>query len=230
MHRFINILSEERASAYKLSDTETNKDVLNRYLFNIALGKSFYTLLDMFEICLRNRINNIFMSDFGTNWIIENDFFDDQLKQEVAEIVKRLEISKKDVTNNRLVSELNLGFWTHLFNSKYRYIWQQNKRIIRLLKGETFSIKEVSKELTIIRKFRNRVFHFETLFTHHPEYCHLLIIRYLTALADNDDFMKIVSDMDEVKNFLGLSYNNLKELDLIVNELILVQGEIESYI
>ena len=123
MKRFIHLLSKERAAAYKLNNNETDKDALNRYLYNVAVGKSFYSLLDMFEILLRNRINNVFVSDFGIDWITHNNFFDDKTKMIVNELVQKLDNKGKEITNNRLVSELTLGFWNNLFNNSLNVLW-----------------------------------------------------------------------------------------------------------
>ena len=44
MERFIDFISKERANAYKVNDIDSNQDILNRYLYNIDLGKSFVSI------------------------------------------------------------------------------------------------------------------------------------------------------------------------------------------
>ena len=88
-------------------------------------------------------------------------------------------------------------------------------------------IRQINRDLTAIRKFRNRVFHFETLFNHRPQFCYELLIKYLKAVADNEDFIQIIDQIDEVKDLVYLPYNDLEELDLIVKSFVLVFGDDE---
>lgn len=201
MERFIDVISRKRAEAYGFSK-EDNLIVLNKYLSNIKICESFYPLLDFFEISLRNRINNVFVEDFGEDWLLDNDFFDNETKSAVAEAQERLSKKKKYPANHRLVAELNFGFWSNLFNKKYHVIWQQDKRILRTFINSRFDIKIVNKELEILRNFRNRVFHFETIYTHNPERCYGLLLKYISAMSPNADFMDIVRKLDRTKETL----------------------------
>lgn len=219
MKRFIYLLSKERAAAYKLNKNETDLDNLNRYLFNIALGQSFYPLLNMLEICLRNKINNMFISDFGIDWITRNNFFDDKTLLKVNELVDQIKKRRKMITNNRLVSELTFGFWTSLLNNNYNILWQQKNRIGRVFNGLKMDIRKINRELSIIRTFRNRVFHFETLFNHHPGFCYDLIMKYLKAVANNEEFIQIIERMDTVKVLINFSYNDVRMLDFAVKSI-----------
>lgn len=201
MQRFIAVISKKRAEAYGFSK-EDNLTVLDKYLSNIKICESFYPLLDFFEISLRNRINNVFVEDFGEDWLLDNDFFDNETKNAVTEAQERLRKKKKYPVNHRLVAELNFGFWSNLFNKKYHVIWQQDKRIIRTFVNNRFDIKMVNKELEILRNFRNRVFHFETIYTHNPERCYGLLLKYISAMSPNTDFMDIVQKLDRTKETL----------------------------
>lgn len=208
MDRFIHFISKERANAYKLSDTETPQDVLNRYLLNIELGQAFYPILNELEIALRNRINDIFIADFGVDWIINNNFFDEQLKQTVKELLVRLNKKHKDITNYRLVSELNFGFWSSLFNNNCNVLWQQKNRVSRVFGALKTDIKTINRDLNTIRQFRNRVFHFETLYNHNPKYCHDLMVKYVGSIT-NKEFINVFGDLDSVDKVLE-KLENLK--------------------
>ena len=208
MDRFIRFISAERANAYRLHDAETSQDILNRYLLNIELGQALYPLLNMLEIALRNKINDIFIADFGIDWIINNNFFDEQLKQTVEELLARLNKKHKDITNYRLVSELNFGFWSSLFNNNCNVLWQQKNRVNRVFDTPKLNIKTINRELNTIRQFRNRVFHFETLYNHNPQYCYDLIIKYVEAVT-NKEFMAVFGKLDSVDEVLE-KLENLK--------------------
>ena len=57
---FANIeksISPERLATYK-TDGATNEVALARYIYNIELSKSFYPIINIFEVTLRNSIDN----------------------------------------------------------------------------------------------------------------------------------------------------------------------------
>ena len=95
MKRFIEIISPERANAYKLSRDEDDLAILTRYVNNIKISEAFYPLLDFFEVSLRNRINNVLVEDYGDDWLLDNDFFDDETQNAVQEAVDRLAKKRK---------------------------------------------------------------------------------------------------------------------------------------
>lgn len=204
MKRFIEIISPERANAYKLSRDEDDLAILTRYVNNIKISEAFYPLLDFFEVSLRNRINNVLVEDYGDDWLLDNDFFDDETQNAVQEAVDRLAKKRKNPANYRLVAELNFGFWSNLFNNKYHVIWQQEKRMKRIFVNGKHDIKEVNKELEILRKFRNRVFHFETIYNHHPERCYGLLYKYINSMSPNDDFLTIIKGLDRLRELLEI--------------------------
>lgn len=205
MERFIEVISQKRADAYRLSKDENDIAVLERYINNIKVSEAFYPLLDFFEISLRNRINNVFVEDFGDDWLLDNDFFDNETQNAVQEVVDRLIKKRKSAINYRLVAELNFGFWSNLFNNKYHVIWQQEKRMGRVFVNDRYDIKTVNRELEILRKFRNRVFHFETIYNHQPERCYGLLYKYIASMSPHDDFLTIVQSLDRARILLGIS-------------------------
>ena len=83
-------------------------------------------------------------------------------------------------------------------------MWQQDNKIKRVFINAKLSIKDIQKDLEIIRKFRNRVFHFETIYTHHPKRCYGLIMKYLKALSPCEDFMQIINNFDDVRGVLEI--------------------------
>lgn len=204
MDRFIDVISQKRANAYKLNAADTSADILNRYLENIKIGECFYPLLNFLEISLRNRINDVFVYDFGEEWIIDNDFFDGETKETIDKTRDKLLDRGKSPTNYRLVAELNFGFWSNLFTKKYHVIWQQEQRVKRVFVNSKLSIKEIQSDLEIIRKFRNRVFHFETIYTHNPNRCYGLIMKYLSALSPCDDFIQVINTFDNLRVLLKI--------------------------
>lgn len=98
-----------------------------------------------------------------------------------------------------MAAELNFGFWSNLFNKKYHVVWQKKKKVCRIFVNTRLDINTINKELEILRKFRNRVFHFETVYNHQLERCWGLLLKYISVMSPNNDFMKIINTYDHLK-------------------------------
>lgn len=120
-------------------------------------------MLANFEIVLRNSIHNSFSVHFkSTNWFdkVKYPELQDQIKTAKSKIIA----SKKPITIDKLVSELTLGFWTSLFNKKYaRDFWKPLMYAFPMLKKEQKNRNTIAFKLNSIRKFRNRIFHYEPI-------------------------------------------------------------------
>lgn len=181
MNRFEAIISKHRADSYRLAgDTET--EVFNRYIYNVRLSEAFYPTLHFLEIALRNRINDIFIEDFGVDWLTNGKVLLQGEADTVIGARDTLTKQRKEITNYRLVAELSFGFWSSLFSNKYVAVWKANKRIRRIFPNSSIGVKEINKDLNDIRRFRNRIFHFERIFNHKPEDMHNNILLYIEAI------------------------------------------------
>ena len=63
---FFNIeksISPERLAIYK-TDGASNEVALARYIYNIELSKSFYPIINIFEVTLRNSIDRALVTFF----------------------------------------------------------------------------------------------------------------------------------------------------------------------
>jgi hypothetical protein len=91
---------------------------LHYYQHNLQLCAALYELLSDTEILLRNRIHASCSHYFGTtDW---SDCCDiPEITDTVAMIRQR--ILKRDglPSTDKIIAELNLGFWTSLFNKQY---------------------------------------------------------------------------------------------------------------
>lgn len=178
---FQHYFSTARVNRYLLATENSPKRAIKLYKANLRITQSFHPLLGVFEVVLRNRINDIltvhfsdpdwiinqksgFMSDPSLSYIQKktgqrkiNDF----LVSEVLKVEKRLRKNAIPITSGKVIAEQNLGFWTDLFEVHH----------YKLLKGKPIKIfgslpsgfgrKEVNDELEKIRCFRNRINHNE---------------------------------------------------------------------
>lgn len=159
------LVSSAKAAVYKNQNAD---DWLGAYKAEITLAKEMFIYLHFLEIFLRNKIAHQFNLDFG-DWLCDARFnfkFDLKEKEKISHVLMSLNKSKKEINSDNVVSNLSLGFWTNLFHKPYTKAWQKNKMIARVfpfLKSHQRDLKQIQKELEAIRKFRNRIFHFESL-------------------------------------------------------------------
>jgi len=139
----------------------------DEYKQNLHNSEKYYILLSIFEVSLRNSIDNYFKHKISINWL-ESDILHQDTKKRVNEAKKKILQRRESITHDKIIAELQLGFWTSLFRKSYtnlirikdiRYIFpnmptKQQKLINRNV---------LDKKLNHIRKFRNRVFHYEKI-------------------------------------------------------------------
>lgn len=62
------------------------------------------------------------------------------------------------------MAELTLGFWVSLLNSEYeRTLWQALRRAFPYMPRQERKRRNVSAPLNLFRRFRNRIFHNESI-------------------------------------------------------------------
>lgn len=95
-------------------------------------------------------------------WLLERESLAvEQAKQRLAE-------QRKSVSAGRLIAELNFGFWTGLFNKPYHRFWFPCIGLVFPAAPRNPALSGLSGDLHMIRKLRNRVYHYEPVF-HWPD-------------------------------------------------------------
>ncbi len=163
IEKIIKTISDERFSPYSKRYPDKIKKGFFLYQSNIEISQSFYSSLSILEISLRNGINKSFSEYFSNNsWHREN--LPMELSKQVKEIEIKLTRSRKDPTIDRIVAELNFGFWTMLFNRKYAKIfWKPLLKVFPYIPKENRKRTIVSSKLNHIRTFRNRIYHYDPI-------------------------------------------------------------------
>ncbi len=162
VEKVVKSISFERFEPY-VKRTDTDEEALSLYWENIEESKKFYPILSVLEVILRNKINESCIIHFkNENWLLEN--LPPELSKQVKEIKDKLKKSKKEITNSRVLAELNFGFWTILFNRKYAKIfWKPLHRIFINTPKTNRKRTDISSKLNHIRTFRNRIYHYEPI-------------------------------------------------------------------
>ncbi len=151
-------ISTQRLQNYKNFD---------EYKLNLLLSEKYYILLSIFEISLRNTLNNFLISKFSTEWLHNNVLHKDT-KKRIDEAKNKIIQRKESVTNDKIIAELSFGFWTSLFRKSYSNLFRIKdiKQVFPNLPTKNKIIINrniLDKRLNHIRKFRNRIFHYEKI-------------------------------------------------------------------
>ncbi|RYA24763.1 hypothetical protein CRU96_01140 [Malaciobacter halophilus] len=201
-------VSTERLSHYvTIFQTNDKKIIIIKYLLNIELSKSFYLPLQKLETTLRNNIHTTLSNQLeNDNWFEISDFLTNDSYKKISEAKNNI---NKELTPGRIISELNFGFWCALFSKPYdQKIWNKyTKFIFPNIPRKYATRKVLMKKINLIRKFRNKIFHFDTiiniknLFEIHKEI--LEMIYWL-----NKDVYKLTIAFDEFEYI----YNNEEKI------------------
>jgi hypothetical protein len=194
-------ISNERLKHYaKIFDTTDKKKLIQKYLLNVELSKAFYFPLQKLEITLRNNFHNILSNKLNTDsWFDIPNFLTEQSYTKIQEAKMNIE---KEQTSGRIISELSFGFWCALFSKSYdQKIWNKYTKLIfpNIPKNQA-TRKVLMDKINRIRKFRNKIFHFDTiidnkngLYEKHKQI--LELIRWL-----NEDVYRLNLAFDEFDN------------------------------
>jgi len=158
---------------YKYSkDTNSEKEMLEKYFWNIQLSKELYVLISLFEVSLRNHINYAINEYIHRNWLIDSSFIKQFLTENELKsyslVINRL-TEKNKLTQDNIVIELNLGFWVNLFKKIYAPRLWHKKYVFESVfphfdKKNTNKMDYIYPKLKAIQKIRNRISHHESIF------------------------------------------------------------------
>lgn len=180
--KFVKYYSLARISKYHRATGYNKVKTIQLYHSNLRIAQTFHPILGSLEVILRNGINDELTRHFkDKNWIInqKNGFMQDPtltyidknkkkvtnkyLLNQVLSAEKKLSETKRPLSSGRIIAEQNLGFWTSLFEKTH----------YRILKGSPIGVfknlpsgygrNEITTNLKLIREFRNRISHNESL-------------------------------------------------------------------
>ena len=157
------LLSQSRLSTYYQLFPNDKQIAIEYYQLNTQIAESLYPLLSNLEIVLRNTIHNSFSIHFkNSNWYTLVNY--PELQDQINIAKSKITASKNQITIDKLVSELTFGFWTSLFNKNYaKDYWKPLMYAFPLLDKQQKHRNIIAFKLNNIRKFRNRIFHYEPI-------------------------------------------------------------------
>jgi hypothetical protein len=103
----------------------------------------------------------------STNWL-NNDLLHNDTKHRIQEAKKKILQRNESLSHDKIISELALGFWTSIFRKSYSNIMRINdiKHIFPNIPSKHHKLINrafLDKKLNHIRKFRNKIFHYEKI-------------------------------------------------------------------
>lgn len=210
------IYSVERLSSFKQHEMDTKEDIIKSYCNNIKISQALYPELCTLEVILRNAIDSTLKKQISETWIedeINNKRLLDINEYNILlktynDTKNECRINKKEFTLGKVIANLNFGFWTSLCVKKYSAkIWNKPKCFYGVFANykERPSINKIAQKLYTIRRFRNRVFHYEQIFKYPQKTldlynCILEILSYLPY--DDLEILRQTSSFVDVYNKL----------------------------
>ncbi len=183
----INIVSDHfsfpRISRYLTATSNNNQRAIKLYKHNLKVSQSFYTILSVLEVVLRNKLSEKLSSHFSdTNWIINQKsgfmihptlthvhpisgrrIHNHFLKKSVEKTENKLTQNGIAVTPGKIIADQSFSFWTELFElTFFRILRGRPIQIFNYLPAGTSRV-DILTRLTKVRKFRNRISHHEPI-------------------------------------------------------------------
>ncbi len=157
-------LSSPRFNVYL---AQTNNNFNKAYLLykaNIELSEAFYPILSLLEVSLRNAINETLKLHFNDSYWFKNSLPLEFLPF-VSDAIQKLTAQRKSITADKIIAELNFGFWNRLFNRHYTgLLWKPLRLIFHNTPKNLRQRDTIADVLYRIRTLRNRIYHYEPIF------------------------------------------------------------------
>lgn len=160
--------SPARLNKYLKACNGETTAALTLYRHNVKLCQKCYGILNIFEIVLRNAINEHYKAYFSDpDWIrhqlvpggmLENH----PQRQSILKIISDLDATGK-YTNDRVVSSVSFGFWTHLFSRRPFALGGQSLLQVFPSRTKGLGQRAIYNELQDVKTFRNRIAHHEAI-------------------------------------------------------------------
>lgn len=158
-------LSDARLKGYQTPYAKSvHLNPVALYRWNIILSESFYPLLHIIEVGLRNAIFEGAAERYGETWLLKGDHLDPKELKELQNPINYLKRRSK-LDTGHLIAELSFGFWCGLLDRRYEHrqvLWPTLLRtVFPYLKNRKIHL--IRKRFDRIRKLRNRVYHYEPI-------------------------------------------------------------------
>lgn len=162
------IISNDRIQPYLNRHNYMLNKAIRHYQSNILISESFYPLLALLEVGLRNSMDYQLTKLFNDrNWYENRNFFHIASRfqiERISDAKATIQSERKEVTPGRIIAELSFGFWTSLLDTRFEMsLWKSLRLAFPNCPKRIRQRKTMSTRFNAIRKLRNRVFHHEAI-------------------------------------------------------------------
>jgi len=215
---FEKALSKPRIGRFLIAAKQDKEKALRIYRQNIELSQTLFGLLGIFEVTIRNFIDQHYKEKFDDNEWLKNQcgqggFFSHpsfakygfETRTNILTTIARL---GDRYTHDRLVAELSFGFWNYMFAPIQFLVGGQGLHKIYVNRAKGTNQKQIFNELDEIRNIRNRIAHHEPLcfnsqnliFTERTKITYELILKHTQWLGFEPD--KLYLNLDNTTEIL----------------------------
>lgn len=211
-HFYEKVFSTQRMEKYFNRYLGNDEKAVSHYIYNVELSESFYSVLSMLEVALRNSLNRELTAYFETKeWYLQIDSVNGlrNLRNSINTAKKHIANRNENITADKVIAELTLGFWVRLLNAEYeRILWKPLRKAFPHIEKSERQRNNVSAPINKIRDFRNRVFHHEPISWNLDklEETHNRIIMVMGWI--NKDLPALVQSIDRVPEVLNKVRDN----------------------
>ncbi len=161
MPTFVDAISADRFSTYRLWAGQDEALAKRLYTFNVELSAALYGPLHMLEVALRNVADRQLTAKRGADWMDDSNTLTTGYQQNcIVKAREQLQRDRKASTHGQLVAELNFGFWGSLFGRQSHHLWQDLRPIFQ---ARGIQRPGIATQLADFRVLRNRVAHYEPI-------------------------------------------------------------------
>lgn len=161
---------------YLASCNSNTRKAMTLYRYNIKLSQELLAVVGCFEVALRNRINKLFISQWGSDWL--RDFilpggclYSDPRAAKSRNIIEKAYnglMRSGTYSHNKLLSQMEFGVWKYMFsNVQYNLTGQTLLTIFpnkpRSTRTHRYDNTYIFGELEYINNLRNRIAHHEPI-------------------------------------------------------------------
>ena len=173
---FEDIISPQRLQRYLLSCHSDTRKAMTLYRYNIKLSQELLGVVGCFEVTLRNKINNLFISQFGSHWLRDfilpgGIFYSDPRVAKTKKIITKVYeglLRDNKYSHDKLLSEMEFGVWKYMFSNVQYALTGQTLLSIFPNKPKSSAVQNydntyIFRELDYINNLRNRIAHHEPI-------------------------------------------------------------------
>lgn len=207
--QLLTLVSTPRLTFYEQylnCDTEWKK--IGTYFAFQDISGSFYPLIQMVEVGLRNAINTIAIDQYGSDRWFDHIPTTEKSRTAVQYATRKAQDECATPTAHDIVARLTLGFWVYMLDADYRnsnnpsYLWtpENKKKAFPNAKnpwGNDLSVSAIFDELQKLLKLRNRLFHHEPIWKKHN--CNSLQKAVDNVIKDYNFLLKTLNSISSVK-------------------------------